>query len=143
VGWYVTLADGSQAHWAGAGYAVGPAPTAPPTGEPGPIPTAAELRDWMSLTATQLTDHDLGVIRSGEIASQRAECRIPATLVTAGLVPAPLVESMYRRVARAVAARGIPLGTRSGDGEFGPVTIVSYDAEITRLEGPFRRFVTG
>jgi hypothetical protein len=142
-GWYVVLADASEAHWAGADYQAGRAPGPDPDAPPGPPPTAVEIRDWLKLSTDQLSDHDLGVFRAGEIANQRSECRIPADLVAQGLLPAQLVASIYRRVARAVAARGIPLGVRSGDGEFGPLVITSYDAEINRLEGNHRRFVTG
>ena len=110
---------------------------------PAPPPTSAEIRDWLKLTADQLSDHDLEVIRSGELGAQATDCRIPDDLARAGLLPAALVESTYRRCARAVAARGLPLGYRSGDGEFGAQALPTYDAEITRLERPWRRFVFG
>lgn len=109
----------------------------------GPVPTLVEIRDWLKVSTDHVSDHDLSVIRDGEIANQRDECRISADLETAGMLPAPLVASLYRRCARAVAARGIPLGYRSGDDEYGPVRLPSYDAEISRLEGPRRKFNFG
>ena len=114
-----------------------------PAPAPAPPPTLAEVRGWLKLTTDQISDHDLEVVRSAEIVNQADECRIPAELVDAGLLPAPLVASIYRRCARAVAARGIPLGYRAGDDEYGPMRLPSYDAEITRLEGTRRRFVFG
>lgn len=117
--------------------------SAPITAAPGPPPTLGEVREWLKLSAAQLSDHDLDVIRNAEIGNQADECRIPADLTAAGLLPAPLVASIYRRCARAVAARGVPLGYRSGDDEYGPVRLPSYDAEISRLEGPLRRFSFG
>jgi hypothetical protein len=109
----------------------------------GPPPTVVEVRAWLKLSTDQVSDHDLDVIRDAEIANQTQECRIPADLAAVGLLPAPLVATVYRRCARAVAARGVPLGYRSGDDEYGPMRLPSYDAEISRLEGPLRRFVFG
>jgi hypothetical protein len=102
-----------------------------------------EVRDWLRVSTDQVTDHDLDVIRNAEIANQADECRIPDELAAAGQLPPALAASIYRRCARAVAARGIPLGYRSGDDEYGPVRLPSYDAEISRLEGTKRRVVFG
>jgi hypothetical protein len=110
---------------------------------PGPPPDLAEIRAWLGVSTAQISDHDLDVIRSAELDNQADECRIPSDLAAGGLLPAALIATVYRRCARAVAARGIPLGYRAGDDEFGPVRVSSWDAEITRLEGPRRRFVFG
>lgn len=115
-------------------------PASPP---PGPPPTTAQVRAWLNLSTAQISDHELEVIRFAELGNQLDECRVPAELAAAGLLPATLVASMYRRCARAVAARGVPLGYRSGDDEFGPLRVTSYDVEVSRLEGPLRRMVFG
>lgn len=115
----------------------------PVTVPAGPPPTLVEVRNWLKVTVAAISDHDLEVIRWAEIGNQQDECRIPADLAAAGQLPAPLVATIYRRCARAVAARGIPLGFRSGDDEYGPARLASWDAEIARLEGPWRKFVFG
>jgi len=112
--------------------------TQPP---PVPPPTTAEVRAWLKVSTTALSDADLNVIRNAELSNQDKVCRVPADLRTAGLLPAELAATIYRRCARAVAARGIPLGYRSGDDEFGPTRLPSYDGEINRLERPWRKFV--
>ncbi len=116
--------------------------TTPTPTDPAPPPSLVEVRDWLKVSTDQVSEHDLEVIRLAEIGNQASECRVPVT-DPPGLLPAPLVASIYRRCARAVAARGIPLGYRSGDDEYGPVRLPSYDAEISRLEGPLRRFAFG
>lgn len=110
---------------------------------PGPPPTVEEVRAWLKVTEAQISDHDLDVIRTAEIDNQASECRVPVDMAASGLLPPALIASIYRRCARAVAARGIPLGYRSGDDEYGPLRLPSYDAEITRLEGTRRRFAFG
>jgi hypothetical protein len=115
-----------------------------PTGQPpAPPPTLLQVREWLKVTDEQVSDADLAVIRSGELDNQATDCRIPADLARVGLLPAALVAAVYRRCARAVAARGLPLGYRAGDGEFGAQTIPAYDGEINRYERPWRKFVFG
>jgi hypothetical protein len=116
------------------------APTAP---APVPTPTVADVRAWLNVTTEQVTDEDLTVIRDAEVSNQLDECRVPTDLQAAGLLPPPLAAAVYRRCARAVAARNLPLGYRAGDDEFGPMRLSSWDAEITRLEGTKRKFVFG
>jgi len=115
----------------------------PPYIQPGPPPTVDEVRAWLGVSAAQVSDHDLNIMLQQELGNQNDECRIPDDLAAGGLLPPQLIGSAYRRVARAVAARGIPLGYRSGDDEYGPLRLPSYDAEITRIEGPWRKFVFG
>ena len=63
-------------------------------------------------------------------------------LADGGYAP-PLVQSLYRRVAREVAARGVPLGMIGADAEYGPARLSRWDAEVDRLEGPYRVLVFG
>ena len=65
-------------------------------------------------------------------------CRIPAAY------PADLGEALCRRVARNLAARSVPVASFSAFEGGGTVTRVPQrDAEVARLEGPYRRLVVG
>lgn len=103
----------------------------------------AQVRAWLQVSTDQVSDNDLTVIRNAEVDNQLDECRVPEEFADCGLLPAALAASVYRRCARAVAARGIPLGYTAGSDEYGPMRLPSWDAEIARLEGPWRRFVFG
>ena len=54
-----------------------------------------------------------------------------------------LEQAILRRVARAVAARGVPLGLVGIDAEHGAATLPRWDAEIERYERPWRIMVFG
>ena len=130
-GAYVPLGDGTDAHWTGTAWAAGIAHPEPP------YPDADAVRQFTGVTANALADDDLALIMDGEQDSQRKLCRVTG----ATLAPA-LAAGFMRRCARAIAARGIPLGM-VGDAEFGPTRLPMVDAEIERLEGPYRRLVFG
>lgn len=103
-------------------------------------PDLADVRSWIKVPATLLTDAQLQQVID-------AESIIQARLCNTGDGSTPLspdlVQSIYRRVAREVAARGVPLGMLGGDAEFGTARLTRFDAEIERLEGPSRRVVVG
>lgn len=103
------------------------------------LPGIVAVREWTGVTPSSLSDIQLQEVMDGEDINQRNVCRIddPADR------GADLVEAFYRRVARAVAARGIPLGSTPGNEEFGPTRLASFDGEIERLEGPTRIFAVG
>ena len=95
--------------------------------------TLEDAREWIDVPASMLPDDQLQLILDAEAATQAATCTI--TLDTEQ--PA-LDAALLRRVARAVAARGVPLGIIGQDAEFGAVRLPSWDAEIQRYEGPWR-----
>jgi hypothetical protein len=104
-------------------------------------PTLAELRGWLQVPDVVLTDAQLQTVLDAETAAQAIACRVPADPAT---LPADLHSALLRRCARAVAARGVPLGLSGAEGEeFGPARVPAYDVEIERLEGDRRRFVFG
>ena len=105
------------------------------------VPSVAEVRAWTSLSPTSVTDAQLQIVIDGELAGQAASCRVPAD---PDAYPPYLVEALLRRVARFCAARQIPVGLY-GDpaSEYGPTAVPSFDAEIERVEGPFRIVVFG
>lgn len=100
-------------------------------------PDVAAARAWLKVTANSISDDDLTVILKAEIAAQAAACSIPEEL------PADLYAAVLRRCARAVAARGIPLGVTGATDEYGPTRITAYDAEIERYEGAHRVVAMG
>jgi hypothetical protein len=97
------------------------------------IPTVADVRAWSSVSTASLTDDQVQAIVDTETALQAASCLVPAAY------PAPLAQAVLRRCAREIAARGLPLGM-AGDttGDYAPVRLPSFDAEIERLESPYR-----
>jgi len=52
--------------------------------------------------------------------------------------PVALTLALLRRVARSLAARGVALGIVGADSEYGATSLPRFDAEIERLERPYR-----
>jgi hypothetical protein len=82
-----------------------------------------------------VTDELLSDVLAAEVELQAASCIVEPYSVA-------LRQAVLRRVARHVAARGLPLGL-TGDSEFGPVRLPTYDVEIERLEAPSRVLPVG
>jgi hypothetical protein len=101
----------------------------------------AALRTWLGLPATAMDDEALAQVVAAEEALQDAACTFPTD--GAGNRPPHLIQALYRRVGREVAAKNVPLGALGVDSEQGPSTMAKWDAEIERLEGPSRRWVFG
>jgi hypothetical protein len=102
-------------------------------------PTVDDVRAWIQVPATTLDDAALGQVID-------AESVIQGDLLTFDPFGSPrpdIVQALYRRVARHVAARGVPLGILGTDAEYGGVYLGRWDAEIARLEGPTRTLVFG
>jgi len=101
------------------------------------LPDVAEVRAWCQVSSASVPEPMLQAVMDGEAANQAKACRLadPADR------PADLCQAFLRRVARVLAARGVPLGVTSG--EQGPMRLASFDAEIERLEGYDRGFCFG
>ena len=97
--------------------------------------SVTDLRDYLG--ATSATDSELTVALRAERAAQAQRCRIdPYTY--------ELREALMRRVARNLAARSVPVATfTSFDGGATSTRVPSVDAEVRRLEGPYRRLTCG
>jgi hypothetical protein len=80
--------------------------------------------------------------RLAEIAAQSRACRIP---VEEGAYPADLDEALCRRVAHNLALRNLPLGIQANVSDMSVATtrVGGMDAEVRRLEGPWRKVVFG
>jgi hypothetical protein len=97
------------------------------------IPTLEEIRSWVGVSATVVSDEQLQQVTDAELDLQAARCLLPTDY------PASLAQALYRRIARELAARGVPLGLLSADGEYGGVArMPGLDVEVNRLEAPYR-----
>lgn len=80
---------------------------------------------------------DAATALATELAAQRRVCAIGATYDD------DLRGALYRRVARNLALKGIPLAVLRGDAESGNTVLPGRDPEVRRLEGPHRKLVAG
>jgi len=110
------------------------------------VPDVDDVREWIDVPASELSDEQLTLILAAEIDNQTAYCEISADAIT---LPYALAQALYRRCSRAAAARGIPLGTLSpamtgtpidyGTGiQYGARFLPQLDAEVERYESPYR-----
>lgn len=97
--------------------------------------TLADLHAYLG--ATSVTDAELTSALHAERAAQAQRCRVdPFTH--------ELREALMRRVARNLAARSVPVATfTSFDGGATSTRVPSVDAEVRRLEGPYRKLTVG
>ena len=112
------------------------------------FPSVSDVRAWCQISAASLTDVQLKQVVDAEQANQAMYCRVPTTgdppALDPDAWPAALSQAIYRRVAREVAGRGIPLGLIADlASESGAQRLSTFDAEVERLEGPYRIVVFG
>ena len=105
----------------------------------GALPTAAEAQAYLTSTgATSYALSDISAALVAETAAQGRACRVPAWY------PADLREALFRRVARNLAARSVPVAQWSTfEGGASGTRVPTLDPEIRRLEAPHRRMVVG
>lgn len=102
-------------------------------------PTLATVRAYLaSAGPTSFTDSDISAALAAEQAAQAAACRVPAAY------PADLAEALCRRVARNLAARSVPVASFSAfEGGATSTRVPMKDAEVARLEAPYRSWEAG
>jgi hypothetical protein len=109
------------------------------------IPTLAEVRAYIGVPATSLSDADLGRIYAAQETEQSLRCEWPeppADDPTADTYPDALGQAFLRRVQREVSAKNLPLGMVGVDAaEYGPQRLPFLDALVEENERPFRRQV--
>lgn len=105
-------------------------------------PDLTEVRDWCKVSVDSCTDTQLGHVLGAESELQAEQCAIPQDATGSGLIPEWAYQGLLRRCARELAARGVPLGMLDG-GDFGPSRLATFDAEISRIEGPHRKMEAG
>jgi hypothetical protein len=103
------------------------------TGTP---PDMSAVKSYLGDTSS--TDEEISDALSAETAAQTRSCAIPVDY------PEDLAQALKRRVARNLAARAVPVASfTSFEGGGTSARVPKVDAEITRLEAPFRRLVVG
>ncbi len=104
---------------------------------------APTLSDVLAYLGDEVSADDakVGAALAAEKAVQARRCTVPAD---DAVWPADLAEALLRRVHRNIVLRGLPLGltTNMTDAAVA-VTRVGQDAEVLRLEAPFRRWLVG
>ena len=99
-------------------------------------PSPAEVRAYLGVPATVLTDADLARMLAACDADQQARCTIPDPY------PDGLGQALLRRVQREVAARNLPLGMVGLDAsEYGPERLPMFDALVEEHERGYRTVV--
>lgn len=108
-----------------------------------PRPTLDQIREWCDVLPGSVDDEQLQLIVDAESAQQNAAC--PRLPLEDADYPADAALALFRRVARACAAKSIPLGvaTYAGNGQFGTTQFSVWDMEIRRYERPYRELIVG
>ena len=106
--------------------------------EPGNgYPDLPTLRGEIGVPGTVMDDETLTLIAGSE------QEGVTGAYEYTDPLPDRLYQVFIRSVARAVAARGVPLGILAADAEYGTVRLSLRDSEITRLGGMHRKRVFG
>jgi hypothetical protein len=99
-------------------------------------PTIAEVRDYVKVPTTALSDADLTRIYNAATDDQTNRCRISEPF------PDALAQAFMRRIQREIAARNLPLGVIGADAaEYAPTRVPMFDALIEAHELPYRLVV--
>jgi hypothetical protein len=104
------------------------------------VPSTDDVRKWVNVPATSVSDEQLSQVITAERQNQADACTVP---VAEADYPEVLAQALYRRVARQLAGRQVPLGVVGDGSEYGPASLATFDAEVERLEGPRRMVVFG
>ena len=99
----------------------------------GGYPDLPAIRQEIGVPATVLSDELLTKIAGSE------QENTYAAYEWTGDLPDRMYQVFIRLIARAVAARGVPLGILAADAEYGTVRLSTRDSEITRLGGQYRK----
>lgn len=102
------------------------------------IPTTDDARAWVGVTEAQVSDADLSAILDAEQTVQARLCRLPDDTDGTAVYPNPLARALLRRVQCHLAKKNLPLGMVGGDAmEWSPVSLQTWDAEVSRLESSY------
>ena len=98
------------------------------------MPTLALVLNYLGWTEDTDED-DAATALATEAAAQRSICRVGA------VYPDDLRGALYRRVARNLAMKKLPVAVLRGDGEAGDTVLPGNDPEVRRLERPHRKVI--
>ncbi len=103
------------------------------------LPTVAAITEYLGDTSWDAPTIESAFL--AELGAQADVCRLPAD----GAYPVPLVEALGRRVAHNLALRALPLGVQANISDMAVATnrVGGLDAEVARLEGPYRKMIVG
>lgn len=102
------------------------------------VPDLDDVKVYLKIDIGDTSQNvDIQSALDAEIQAQRDICRIPEVFSPA------LKEALFRRVARNLALRGLPLAVLRGDGEAGDTVLPGRDPEVRRFEAPYRKRVVG
>lgn len=97
------------------------------------IPTIAQARAYLKVSATAITDEEFTRIYNAEVSNQTLVCTVPVDY------PDDLGQTLLRRIQRQVAAKNLPLGLVGLDAaEYAPSRIPALDALVEAGERPYR-----
>ena len=107
---------------------------------PATAPTLPEITTYLG-SAHSWESTPIAEAYAAELGAQADVCRLPIT----GAYPPALVEALGRRVAHNLALRDLPLGLQANISDMAVATtrVGGTDAEVRRLEAPWRKMLIG
>jgi hypothetical protein len=106
-------------------------------------PTLADLKSFLGLEASDTADDvALAEALAAAIASQRQVCCLPVDGFGDAAYTDDLVLAVNLRAQRYVARRNSPegiVGLSGAGGDFVSARLPGYDADVSALEGPYRK----
>lgn len=106
-------------------------------------PDAATVTEYLTAGSGESSwaDGDVRQALDAEQSDQLARLRLPVDADGNQTYPPALVESLCRRVAHNLAARAFPLGVQATVTDVAAINtyVPGSDAEVRRLEAPYRR----
>lgn len=114
-------------------------------------PDLDAVKAYLELEDDLVSDETLQSALAAETKAQAAVCTIPVVPVdpddedAGDVYAADIAEALFRRVAHNLALRGLPLGVQASlaDGYVATNRVGGTDAEVRRLEAPYRKLPVG
>jgi hypothetical protein len=111
-------------------------------------PTVADVKGYLTDAGLEgsWSDDAISDVLDAEAGDQASRCRIPTDPDTGDLnYPPALAEALCRRVAHNLAVRALPLGVQATITDSASLNtyVGGTDAEVRRLEAPWRKLVVG